>query len=160
MDLQSYESLNFGNFGTPTWESRDKNDIWVLALWPCTNNTIKEKVVAFPKFEGRGESCESVFARGESVHKKCFNYALTNLLFGLCRHVRIIDLLVTLPSPYPEALACPSTPEVLRVRERTPTLHSSVVFTLDSHLNLLKSLGVHQDMFHTKGPIHRVFEII
>jgi hypothetical protein len=32
---------------------------------------------------GRGESCKSMFARGSSVHQKCSNYALTNLLFGL-----------------------------------------------------------------------------
>jgi len=35
----------------------------------------------------------------ESVHQKCFNYALTNLLFGLCRSVWMIELLVNLPSP-------------------------------------------------------------
>jgi hypothetical protein len=32
-----------------------------------------------------GESCESVFAHGLSVHQKCSNYALINLLFGLCK---------------------------------------------------------------------------
>jgi len=36
---------------------------------------------------GHGESSEFVFARGSSMHQKCFNYALTNLLFGLCRSV-------------------------------------------------------------------------
>jgi hypothetical protein len=40
---------------------------------------------AFPPSPGRGESCESVFAHGSSVHQKCSNYALTNLLFGLCK---------------------------------------------------------------------------
>jgi hypothetical protein len=45
-------------------------------------------------------------------------------------------MLVTLPSPHPGALACPSTPEVLRVRERAPTPYFSVVSTLDSHLSL------------------------
>jgi hypothetical protein len=40
------------------------------------------EVVASPK-SGCGESCESVFARGSSMHNKCLNYALTNLLFGL-----------------------------------------------------------------------------
>ncbi len=30
----------------------------------------------------RGESCEFVFACGWSEHQMCFNYALTNLLFG------------------------------------------------------------------------------
>jgi hypothetical protein len=36
---------------------------------------------------GRGESCESVYVRGSFVHQKCSNYALTSLLFGLCRFV-------------------------------------------------------------------------
>ncbi len=39
----------------------------------------------FPPSLGRGESCESEFARGLSQHQKCSNYALTNSLFGLCR---------------------------------------------------------------------------
>jgi hypothetical protein len=49
----------------------------------------------------RGESCESMFARGSSVHQKCSNYALTNLLFGLCWFVRVIDLIVNIHGPYP-----------------------------------------------------------
>ncbi len=43
------------------------------------------------------------------VHQKCYNYALTNSLFGLCRFMWIIDLLVTCPSPHPIALARHST---------------------------------------------------
>jgi hypothetical protein len=70
-----------------------------------------------------------VFARGSSVHQKCSNYALTNLLFSLCRSVRVIDLLVILRSPHPEAPTHPSTPKVLRTRERTPTFYPFVVFT-------------------------------
>jgi hypothetical protein len=54
----------------------------------------------------------------------------------------VIDLLVTLPNPYPEAPTRPSTPEVLRIKECTPIPHFSVVFTLNLHLNMLKSLGV------------------
>jgi hypothetical protein len=38
-------------------------------------------------------------------------------------------MLVTLPSPHPEALACPFTPKVLRARERVSTPYSSTVFT-------------------------------
>jgi hypothetical protein len=34
-----------------------------------------------------GEPCESVYAHGLFVHKKCFNYALINLLFGLCTSI-------------------------------------------------------------------------
>ncbi len=53
--------------------------------------------------------------------------------FQLCTNqlvvwfVQIIDLLVTHPSPHPIALAHPSTLEVLRVRERTPTPYPSIV---------------------------------
>jgi len=78
------------------------------------------------------------------VHQKCSNYALTNLLFGLCRSMWIIDLLVILFSPYPEALAHPSTFEVPQTRKCTLIFHSSAMFTLDSHLSLLRILGVCQ----------------
>ncbi len=36
MGPQSRGSPNFGNFGTPTWESRDKNAIWMWASWRGT----------------------------------------------------------------------------------------------------------------------------
>jgi len=49
MSLQSGGSPSFGNFRTPTWESRDKNDIWVLVPWPGTKYTIRGKVMASPK---------------------------------------------------------------------------------------------------------------
>ncbi len=52
-----------------------------------------------PPSLGYGESCEFVFAYGSFVHQKCSHYALTNLLFGLCRFVWIIEPLVALPSP-------------------------------------------------------------
>ncbi len=35
-------------------------------------------------------------------------------------------------------------PKVLRTKERAPTPYSLVVFTLDSHFNLLRSLGACQ----------------
>jgi hypothetical protein len=49
MGLQSHGSLNFGNFATPTLESRDKNAIWMWASWRGTKYTIRGKVVASPK---------------------------------------------------------------------------------------------------------------
>jgi hypothetical protein len=39
---------------------------------------------------------------------------------------------------------------VLRAKERTPTLHSFIVFTLDSHLSLLRSLGVRQLLWESQ----------
>ncbi len=97
MGFQSHKSPNLRNFKTFNLGVSGQNDIWVQALWLNIKNTIKGKVVASPS-PGHGESCESVFARGLSVHQKCFNYALTNLLFGLWRFVGIIDLLVSHPS--------------------------------------------------------------
>ncbi len=97
-----------------------------------------------------------VFVHGSFVHQKCSNYALTNLLFGLCKFVRVIDLLITLPNPYPRAPTGTSTLEVMRAKEHTPTLHSSVMFTLDSHLNLLRSLWV----CHLTYQIFRFFNIL
>jgi hypothetical protein len=77
-----------------------------------------------------------MFARGSSVHQECYNYALTNLLFGLCMLVLIVDLLVTCCSPHPIALAHPSTLEVLGAKDCTPIPYPFVVFTLDSWLSL------------------------
>ncbi len=90
---------------------------------------------------GSGEFCEYVFVRGSSVHQKCSNYALTNLLFGLCKFVWVIDLLVTLPNPHPKTLACPSTLKVLWTMECTPIPDFFIMFTLDSHLSLLRSVS-------------------
>jgi hypothetical protein len=60
---------------------------------------------------------------------KCSKYALTNLLFGLWRSMWVIELLVNLPSPHPEAPARPSTPKMLQAKECAPTPFPSTVFT-------------------------------
>ncbi len=75
------------------------------------------------------------------MHQKCSNYALTNLLFGLCRFMWEIDLLVNLPSPYPGAPAHPSTLEVLQVRRHAPTPYPSVVFTFRLVVESTKEFG-------------------
>jgi hypothetical protein len=97
------------------------------------------------KGEGRssscGKSCEAMFTHGLFVHQKCSNYALTNLVFGLCKFVWIIDMFITRLSPHFKALTRPSTHEVLWARECTPTPYPSIIFTLDSQLNLPRSLG-------------------
>ncbi len=124
--FQSHGSPNLGNFGTPNLGVSGQNDIWVQATWPSTKNIIRGKVLGSLN-SGHGESCKSVFAHGSSVHQKFSNYALTNLLCGLCMSMWIIDLLVARPSPHPGTPTCPSTPEVLWVREHTPTLTRSQV---------------------------------
>jgi hypothetical protein len=143
MDFQSYRSPNLGNFGIHNLGVLGQINIWVPVPWPSIDSTIMGKVVV-PPSPGCGEFYESMFAYGSSAHQKCSNYALTNLLLGLCRSVWVIDLLVILPSPYPGALTHPSTLKVLQAKEHTPTPHSSTAFTFNSHLSLLRNLGVHQ----------------
>jgi hypothetical protein len=138
--LQSHGSPNLGNFETPNLGVSRQNDIWVQATWPSTKNIIRGKVVGSLN-SGHGEFCKSVFAHGLSVHQKCSNYALTNLLFGLCMSMWIIDLLVARPSPHLEAPTCPSTPEVLRTRERTRTPYPFVVFTFRFTIESIRELG-------------------
>jgi hypothetical protein len=86
-----------------------QNDIWVLVPWPSTENTIRGKVLASPKSKLWWVLWVRVCLL-LTVHQKCSCYALTNLLFGLCRFMWVIDLIVTLPSPYFEALATPFYP--------------------------------------------------
>jgi hypothetical protein len=126
------------------WEFRD-SQLWIkwhLDVAPMTNH--KE----YYKGEGDGflqiwimvspvSLCVFVI---RPVHQKCSNYASTNLLFGLCRFVWIIDSLVTRPSPHFRALACPPTPEVLRTRECIPTLFS-VVFTFELTFEFYEEFG-------------------
>jgi hypothetical protein len=78
---------------------------------------------------GHGEFCDFVCARGEFVHQKCSNYALTNLLFGLCIPMWIIDPLITRPNPHLGTPTCPSTPRVQQVKEHIPVPFTFVVFT-------------------------------
>ncbi len=91
--------------GSP-WES----DIWVQTLWLITKNIIK-RGWWLPPSPNHGEFYESMYACDLFMHQKCSNYALTNLLFSLCRSIWIIDLLATRCNPYPRALTCPFYPQ-------------------------------------------------
>jgi len=74
-----------------------QNDIWVLVPWPGIEYIIREKVLASPKFGPWWVLWVRVCSW--FIHaQKCYNYALTNLLFGLCRSVWMIKLLLNLPS--------------------------------------------------------------
>jgi hypothetical protein len=105
------------NYGPPKlqesqlWEFRDshleilgQNDIWVLVLWPSTEYTIRGKAVASPK----SKSWWVLWVLWVRVcpwfvrAPKRSNYALTNLLFGLCRSVWVIEFFVNLPSTIPK----------------------------------------------------------
>jgi len=95
------------------WEFQDshlgilrQNDIWVLVPWPSIEYTIRGKVVASPKFGLWWVLW--IYVCSWLVHApKCCNYALTNLLFGLCRSVWVNEVLVNLPSPISELQHAP-----------------------------------------------------
>jgi hypothetical protein len=124
----------------PTWESRTK---WHLDVSFMANHKkyYNGEGGGFPPSLGRGESCESVYAHGSSVHEKCSNYALTNLLFSLWRSVWIVDIFVILLSPHPKLQHAPLTPEVLWVKECTLILSSSIVFTFELAFESFKVFG-------------------
>ncbi len=66
-------------------------------------------------------------------------------------------MFVTLPSPHPGALACPSTPKVLQAKEHAPSFHSFVVFALDSHLSPSRILEArHTKLRNTTLPPNHV----
>ncbi len=86
------------------------------------------------------ESYESMNACGSFMHQKCSNYALTNLLFGFCRWIWIIDTLVTCLNLHLGTLTLPFTPEMLQGKECAP-IPSSVVFTLGLAFEFFKEFG-------------------
>jgi hypothetical protein len=140
MSFQSCKNPNFENFRTPNLRVPGQNDIWLLAPWPSLENITRGKVVVSPN-SNCDESCESVFARASFMHQKCSNYALINLLFGLCMSVWLIYPLVTHPSPHLGAPTHPSTLKVLWTKECTPTPYPSVVFTFGLTFEFIKEFG-------------------
>ncbi len=88
--------LTLGNLGI-----LGQNDIWVLVLWPSTKYIIRGKVVASPKFKPWWILWDCVYPWLVRT-PKCSNYTLTNLLFGLCKSVWVIKLLINFPNPIPE----------------------------------------------------------
>jgi hypothetical protein len=141
MGLQSCESPTFGNFGTPNLGVLGQNDIWVLAPWPNIENIIRGKVVASPK---------STLSWVLWVHvclwlvcaPKVLIYALTNLLFGLCGSVWIIEPLVIHPNPIPYLQHTPLPPKCYKPRSAPQLLLLPSSSPLDSYLSPSKSLGV------------------
>jgi hypothetical protein len=78
MRPQSYKSPKCGNFGTPTWESRDKKPFW---MWPsCTKYTIRGKVVASPK----SRLWQVLWVRG------CLWFILAPKVFKLCINQHVV----------------------------------------------------------------------
>jgi hypothetical protein len=141
MGFQSCGSPNFGKF----WDSQlgSLGTKWHLGVGPVARHK------DYYKREGGGFFQVRVVVNLVSLylpmHQKCLNYALINLLFGLCRFVWIVDPFVICFSPHLGAPAHPSTLEVLRAKECTPTPYPFIVFILDLQLSLSRNLGVCHD---------------
>ncbi len=129
-----------GILGVPFGSPRTK---WHLGANPVVKHRkyiIRRKVVASPKsgpWWGLWICVYPWFIRAP----KCSNYPLTNLLFGLCKFVWVIDFLVNLPSPHLGALAHPSTLKMLQAKECTPIPSPSNVFTFGLIIESIKELG-------------------
>jgi hypothetical protein len=133
MGPQSCRSLGCEDFG--------QNDIWVLVPWPDTEYIIRGKVVAPPKF-GPWWVLWVYVCSWLVRAPKCFNHALTNLLFGLCKSMWIIELLVNLPNPIPKLKQTPLPPKCYEPRSVPQLLFLALFSPLDSQLNPSRSLGV------------------
>jgi hypothetical protein len=130
-----------GISGLPTWEPWDKMTVGCMVHGHAQRILLGGRWWLLSSL-GWGESCESVFVCDSSVHQKCSNYTLTNLLFGLCRSVWIIDSLVTCCSPHPKVPTCPFALEMLRANEHAPIPYPSVIFTLGLIAEFIKEFGV------------------
>jgi hypothetical protein len=137
---QNHKSPNCRNFRTPISQSWDKIP---FGCGPV------ERHKKYYKGEGGGfpqaQVVVSLVNPRLLVARPNTKNALTNFLFGLCRFVWVIKCL-SFFLIHVGALACPSTLEVLRAKERALTPCSSIVITLCSPLSLSRSLGVHHVM--------------
>ncbi len=119
-----------------------QNDIWVLVMSPGTKYTIRGNVVASPK--SRLWWILWVRVCPWFIHApKCSNYALTNLLFGLCRSVWVIELLVNLPSPILELQHTLLPPKCYKLGNAPQLFLLPLSSSLDLQLNPSRRLGVH-----------------
>jgi hypothetical protein len=132
MGPQSHGSPNFGNFETPIWESRDKMP------FGCGPRGEVQNIL-----KGEGGGFPQVQAVVSLVSPNCPWLVLAPKMLQLCVgfvQVRVSSWCLSfflVPSQSSSTPIYPS--KVLRTRERAPTLYSSVVFCLDSHLNPSRS---------------------
>jgi hypothetical protein len=140
MGLQSHRNPNFWNFEIPNLWVPGQNDIWVQALWPGIENTIRGKVMASPKF-GPCWVFWICVCPWFVCAPKMLQLRTNQLVVWFVWFVWIIDPLVTHPSPHPIILACHFTHEVLWARERTPTPSFPLFFIFGLAFESFKECG-------------------
>jgi hypothetical protein len=116
-----------------------QNVIWVLIPWPGTKYIIKGKVMVSPK--SKPWWILWVYVCPWFVYApKCSNYALTNLLFGLCRSVWMIELRINLLSPIPKLKHAPLPLKCYKLKS-VPQLCLLLLFTFGLVIESIKELG-------------------
>jgi hypothetical protein len=134
--------------GVPLWEFQDshlgilrQNDIWMWALWRGTKYTIRGKVVASSKSRPWWilwiQICPWLIL-APKVLQLCINQ-LVWFCAGLCEWM----IAYHFPSPISEFQHGPLPPKCYEPKNMSLTPCSFVVFTLNSHLILSRSLGAH-----------------
>jgi len=121
------------------WEFRDSQ---LRIPWLGTKYNIMGKVVISPKSRPWWVLWVRVCPWFVCA-PKCFNYTLTNLLFGLCRFVWVIELFINLPSPISELQHTLLPPKCCKLGSAPQLLLFPLSSPLDSQLSPSRSLGVH-----------------
>jgi hypothetical protein len=127
-------------------------------MWPCIEYNIRGKLVVCPK-SGPWWVLWVCVCPWLVYAPKCSNYALTNLLFGLCKFVWVIEVLVNLPSPIPKLQHAPLPPKCCEPRNAPQflLLPLPLFSPLDSQLSPSRSLGVCQKGYYPTSSCHLSF---
>ncbi len=131
--IREFWDSQFGSFGTK----------WHLGVGPVARHWkyYKGEGGGFPQVWAMVSLVNPCLPVALFVHQECYNYALTNLLFGLCKSMWIIDLLVICSSYHPGASTCPSSSKVLQAKVHTPTPYPFAVFTFGLIVESIKEFG-------------------
>jgi len=140
MSIQKGKSPNYENFGNLDLGVSRKMTFG-CSLHVNHKKYYKKEGGGFPLSPNCGESCETVYAHDLSMHQKCSNYALTNLLFSLCKSIWIIDPFIILLGPHHKVPTCPSYPEMLQVKECTLIHFCSTIFICRFAIEAFKEFG-------------------
>jgi len=137
----AWDLISIKNLHTKLWAPKivREHDIWVLVPWLGIEYIIRGKVVASPK-SGPWWVLWVCVCLWFICAPKCSNYALTNLLFGLCRPMWISKLLINLPSPILKLQHAPLPPKCCELGN-VPNLLLFRCFRFKLPFEFIKELG-------------------
>jgi hypothetical protein len=127
--------------GTPNFGIPGENAIWMWASWRSIKYTIRGKVVASPKSRLWWVLWIRVcpwFVLTPNVLQLCTNHLVFDFV-----HVYVSSWCLSLLLIPSQSSNIPLYPQSVVSQGACPTPCSSIVFSLDSHLSPLRSLGAH-----------------